>query len=70
MLVNMVRNKGNWPQLRPSVRRHMSASSTRQSSVNLYGGDRHEYNSLKSEFADTRTQIWDSLYAELGSFSF
>jgi len=70
MRVNMVRIKGNWPQVRPSVRRHISASPTGQISVKLYGGDRRENISVKSEFADKRTQIWDSLYADVGSFCF
>jgi len=64
----MVQIKANLHQVRRSVRRHLIASPTGQISVKLYGGKRCENISVKSEFADNRTQIWDSLYIELSSF--
>ena len=68
MHVSMVRIKANLPQLCPSLRRHMRASTTGLISVKICGGDRPENISVKSEFADSRTQIWDSLYKDLGSY--
>jgi hypothetical protein len=68
MNVSTVRIKANLLHVRPSVRRHMSASPTGQISVKIYSGGQRENIAIKSKFPEVGRKYWKLYIYSLVAF--